>query len=123
MNIETVRQRVTEIATQKGVYEQEIYNRLIAYLETSYNYSVPTEQEHSIVEGVKNKILTVLYSKDRQRMTVNRAIKYNQVFSLDEVEMKFLEKVFTQLESDGLISCLAYEISLTEKGVITARNL
>ncbi len=123
MDILTLETKVKELATAKGIYEQEIYNRLLAFLETSYNYVVPTVQENSMIIEVKHKILTTLYSKDQQKQSVNSQIKYDQLFDLDRVEMQYLEKAFLDLESDGQVACLKYQISLTDKGIMIARNL
>lgn len=123
MDLQKIKEKVDEIASVKKIHAQEIYNRILSYLETTYNYTIPSGDEKKIIEEIKNRLLTGLYSMDRHRMTVNHATKYNQVFDLDEIEMKLLDKALQELQTEGQVSSLMYEISLTDKGVMTARNL
>lgn len=123
MDLQTVKNKVEEIAKNNSVNEQEIYSKIMAFLDTIYTYKIPTDLENKILEDVKLKIFKVLYSKERHRQIVNQATKYNTLFGLDEIEMKYLGRAFQELETDDQVSSLMYEISLTEKGIMTARNL
>ena len=37
MNIEKIKERVDEIAKSENIHDQEVYNRILAYLETTNN--------------------------------------------------------------------------------------
>ena len=122
MNIEKIKERVDEIAKSENIHEQEVYNRILAYLETTNNYTIPAEDELEIISDIKTKILKTLYSKAGHKQGINRQTKYNELFDLDGIEIKYLEQAFQDLETNGQVASLMYEISLTEKGIMTIRN-
>jgi hypothetical protein len=122
MNIEKIKERVDEIAKSENIHDQEVYNRILAYLETTYNYTIPAEDELEIISDIKTKILKTLYSKAGHKQGINRQTKYNELFDLDGIEIKYLDQAFQDLETNGQVASLMYEISLTEKGIMTIRN-
>jgi hypothetical protein len=122
MDLQKIKEKVESISKNKNIHEQEIYSAIDSFLESNYNYEVPSDEVIPIIEEIKKKILVKLYRSDRHRIGVNRATKYDQLFNLDGIEMKYLDRAFTELESDGQVSSVMYEISLTEKGIMTVRN-
>lgn len=117
MSIQELQKKITEISTEKGIHEQEIINSLLATLEVKYaNKSYDTEDAQIIIE-IKKKIMNELYSLPKHRVTVNRGTKYEELFDLDNIELNLLHDAYTQLESDGDVYSLKYEIGLTEQGI------
>ena len=122
MDLAKIKEKVESIANDKNIYEQEIYSAIDSFLEANYNYEVPLDSENEIINSVKRKVLSTLYGKERHRQGVNHQTKSDQLFGLDGIELKYLERSFTELEADGQVSSVKYEISLTDKGIMTVRN-
>ena len=72
---------------------------------------------------MKEKILKKVYRQDRQKLLISPRPEYNKIFGLDSIELKYFDRAIAELESDGIVSTLAFEISLTDKGVMKARVL
>lgn len=123
MTLQNIKAKVEQIANEKGITEQEIYNRVLSILENSYNYVLSSDDEANIVSEIKNKMLKKLYRAPKQRISVNQATKYDELFGLDKVEHPLANKAWDELSQDGLVSQVMYEISLTEPGTLAARNL
>jgi hypothetical protein len=117
MTIQELEKKINEIAANKQIHEQEVINNILAHLEVTYSPKIYSNEDNELIEEIKNKIGTVLYSCDRQKMGVNQMTKYNEVFGLDQVEMKLLDNAWTELEAQGYIYSLMYEIGLTEEGI------
>lgn len=117
MTIQELQKRISEISIEKGIHEQEIINGLLAHLDTKYAKKTHTLEDAKIVREVKVKIMETLFSKPNHKQIVNRATKYEQLFDLDSVEFSLLNDAFTELESEGDVYSLMYEIGLTEQGV------
>jgi uncharacterized membrane protein len=63
MNPQTIKEKVSSISATKGIHEQEIYSKLVAFLDTAYVYSVANQEQQRVLESAKNKILSALYAK------------------------------------------------------------
>lgn len=117
MTIQELQKRITEISSEKGIHEQEIINGLLAHLDTMYANKSHTLEDARIILEVKAKIMTTLFTLPNHKTVVNRATKYVQLFNLDNVEFNLLNDAFTELEAEGDVYSLKYEIGLTEQGV------
>lgn len=117
MTIQELQKRITEISTEKGIHEQEIINGLLAHLDTKYAKKSHTLEDAKIVREVKAKIMTTLFALPKHKTVVNQATKYEQLFDLDNIELNLLNDAFTELEAEGDVYSLKYEIGLTEQGV------
>ena len=123
MTIQQVQIKIDEIVKAKNIKEKEIYNTLLEFLETTYSNGDTTNGEEIILNNIKIKILTRLYSKEGHRHNISQRTKYNQLFDLNRIEMNLFEKAFNDLVEDGQIAKFMYCISLTEKGITNAKNL
>jgi hypothetical protein len=122
MTIQELHKRITEISTEKGIHEQEIINGLLAHLDMKYAKKYHTLEDAKIVHELKLKIMGKLFALPNHKIIVNRATKYEQLFDLNSVELNLLNDAFTELESDGDVYSLKYEIGLTEQGVRKQRQ-
>lgn len=122
MTIQELQKRIAEISSEKGIQEQEIINGLLAHLDTKYASKSYSLEDATIIGEVKVKIMKKLFALPNHKIVVNRATKYEQLFSLDKVEFTLLEDAFTELAADGDVFVLQYEIGLTEQGVRKQRQ-
>lgn len=117
MTMQEIEKKIKEIASNRSIPEQEIINNVLAHLEVTYNPKDYSDEDKEIIEEIKDKIGSVLYSCDRQRMVVNQKTKFNEVFDLDQIEMKLFDATLADLESAGYVYSLKHEIGLTEEGI------
>lgn len=123
MNIEDIKLQVEQIAKTTNINEQAIFSAIDAFLKKAYVFDMPDDETLKLIEGIKIKILKTIYRKENHKLLINIRTDYNKVFGIDSIEGKQLERSLTELESEGLISCRAYEISLLDNGVLKARDL
>lgn len=123
MSIQEIEQQVEQIVKSKSIKQEAIFSAISAFLETNYVFEIPDLEIAELMQILTTKILKTIYRKERHKLLINPRTDFNSVFGIDSIELKYLERTLTELESKGLLSSLKFELSLTDKGVMEARKL
>ncbi|SHN21088.1 hypothetical protein [Flavobacterium xinjiangense] len=122
MTIQDLQKKIDEIATYENIDQQEIINGIMANLEIKYKKANYSEEDKKLIEELKTKILTKLYSLPEHKKLINHMTKFDELFGLDKLEFKLLNNAFNELEAEGDVYSLEYEIGLKEQGIRKTRK-
>ncbi len=116
MNIKELEQTIEKIAVEKRMNIEDLMDEMAEIIKLKYGVT-RVEKERSIIDEVKNKILTRLYNTYEH--TINK-LESDEIrhYRLDGLEARYLDMALEELVSEGLAQSDKRETKLLDAGVL-----
>ncbi len=107
---------IKKIAQEKNIAEEQLTNELIELLKLKYDVTL-MEKERTIIDEVRNKIITRLYNTDNHSIDTYK-FDVSKHFKLDKLEQDYLERAQSELVQEGLLETDKHNMALTKTGIL-----